>query len=85
LIRGQPQDAIGNRIAVVVIVKKPGVNIPLAERGLYGRKIHGQTTILNNGSVLSESCPELEPRRTQKYTKEIVGFSPSCTFVCFVV
>jgi hypothetical protein len=39
---------------MMVIVKKPGVNIALAERGLYGGKIHGQATILNNGSDLSE-------------------------------
>jgi hypothetical protein len=39
---------------VMVIVKKPGVDVPLAERGLYGGKIHGQTTILTNGGDLSE-------------------------------
>ena len=53
--RGQSQHAVSNGIAMMVIVKKPGVDVPLAERGLYGGKIHGQTTILNNRGVLSES------------------------------
>jgi len=38
----------------MVIVKEPGVDVPLAQRGLYGGKIHGQTTILNNEGDLSE-------------------------------
>ena len=52
---GQSQYPVSDGIAMMVIVKKPGVNIPLAQRGLYGGKIHGQTTILNNSSDLSES------------------------------
>ena len=40
---------------MMVIVKKPGIDVPLAERGLDGGKIHGQTTILNKGRVLGES------------------------------
>ena len=55
LTGGQSQHAVRDRIAMMVIVEKPGVNVPLAQRGLYGGKIHGQTTILNNGSDLSES------------------------------
>ncbi len=55
LARGQSQHAVSNRIAMMVIVKKPGVDVPLAQRGLYGGKIHGQTTILNNRGDLSES------------------------------
>ena len=60
----------------MVIVKKPGVNVPLAQRGLYGRKIHGQITILNNGSDLSESGQD---------TKQEIRDFTSCTFVSFVV
>ena len=52
---GQSQHAVSDGIAVMVIVKEPGVDVPLAERSLYGGKIHGQTTILNNGGDLSES------------------------------
>ncbi len=55
LTRGQAQHAVGNGIAMMMIVKEPGVDVALAERGLYGGKIHGQTTILNKGRVLSES------------------------------
>ena len=61
---------------MMVIVKKPGVNVSLAQRGLYGGKIHGQITILNNGSVLSESGWSFEPRRTQSYTKK--------PYICFL-
>jgi hypothetical protein len=31
---------------MMVIVKEPGIDVPLAKRGLDGGKIHGQTTIL---------------------------------------
>ena len=55
LARGQPKHPVRNGIAMVMIVEEPGVDIPLAERGLYGRKIHGQTSILNNSGILSES------------------------------
>ena len=55
---------------------EPGVNVSLAERGLYGGKIHRQTTILNNGGDLGESsrwgnCPTLKPRRSTKDPKQI--------------
>ena len=51
---GQSQHPVSDRIAMMVIVEKPGVNIPLAQRGLYGRKIHGQRTILNKGDGCGE-------------------------------
>lgn len=43
----QSQNAVGNRIAVVVIVKEPGINIALAQRSLNSSKVHGQVFILN--------------------------------------
>ena len=55
LPRGQSQHPVRDGIAMMVIVKEPGVNVALAQRGLYGGKIHGQITILNNRSDLSES------------------------------
>src|ERR1700730_12871459 len=57
-IRRQPQHPISNGIAVMVIVEKPCVDIPLAQGSLYGGKIHGQTTILTTSAALSESCCE---------------------------
>src|SRR5207244_4188968 len=54
LPRGQPQHAVGDRIAMMVIIKKPGVDVTLAECGLDGGKIHGQVAILNNEKVLGE-------------------------------
>ena len=54
-IRGQAEHAVSNRIAMMVIVKEPGVDIAFAERCLYGGKIHGQITILNKARVLGES------------------------------
>ena len=48
---------------MMVVIKEPGVNVALAERCLYGGKIHGQITILNNARVLSESGTPLATRR----------------------
>src|SRR5437764_9121991 len=50
----QSKDAIGDGIAVMMIVKQPAVDIALAQGGLNGGKVHGQISILNNCSVLSE-------------------------------
>src|SRR5438046_4861038 len=50
----QSKDAIGDGIAVMMIVKQPAVDIELAKGGLNGGKVHGQISILNNCSVLSE-------------------------------
>ena len=38
----------------MVIIEKPCVDIPLAQGSLYGRKVHGQTTILTTSAVLGE-------------------------------
>jgi hypothetical protein len=38
----------------MMVVKQPAVDIALAQGGLNGGKVHGQTSILNNCSVLSE-------------------------------
>ena len=40
---------------MMVIVEKPGINVALAQSGLYGGKVHGQTTILIKGGDLGES------------------------------
>jgi len=37
----ETEDAIGNGVAMVVIVEEPAVEVMLAERGLNRRKIHG--------------------------------------------
>src|SRR5438034_7092451 len=50
----QSKDAIGDGIAVMMIVKQPAVDIALAQGGLNSGKVHEQTSILNNCSVLSE-------------------------------
>src|SRR5208282_1205968 len=36
----QPQNAVSDRVAMVMIIEKPSVNIALAQRVLDGRKIH---------------------------------------------
>src|SRR5581483_6721046 len=51
---GQAQYAIGDRIPMVMVVKQPSVDIALAQSSLNGRKVHGQTTILNKSSSLGE-------------------------------
>src|SRR5277367_1319229 len=58
-IRGQSQNPVSNGVAVMVIIEEPCVDIPLAQRSLYGRKVHGQTTILTTSGGLGESG--LEP------------------------
>ena len=37
---GKAEDTIGNRIAVMVVVEKPGVNVALAQGVLNGREVH---------------------------------------------
>jgi hypothetical protein len=67
---------------MMVIVEQPGVNVPLAQRGLYGRKIHGQITILNNRSDLSESGFTTEDTED---TEKILSNLVSAPSVCFAV
>src|SRR5437660_12829435 len=45
---------IRNGIPLMMAVKQPAVDIALAQVGLNGGKVHGQISILNNCSVLSE-------------------------------
>src|ERR1700675_3547669 len=45
----QPENAISNRVAMVMIVEKPGVNIALAQGLLDGGQVHIQTLILHDG------------------------------------
>ncbi|MGH9499699.1 MAG: hypothetical protein ACRD3L_11230, partial [Terriglobales bacterium] len=46
---------------MMVIVKQPGVDIALAQGRLDGGQVHGQITILNKTSHLSESESEHQP------------------------
>ena len=46
---------------MVVVVKKPGVDVAFAQRGLNGWEVHGQMTILNKGSFLRERGLEAGP------------------------
>src|SRR5437867_8229024 len=50
----QSKDAISDGIPMMMVVKQPAVDIALAQGGLNGGKVHEQTSILNNCSVLSE-------------------------------
>jgi hypothetical protein len=67
---------------MMVIVEQPGVNVSLAQRGLYGGKIHGQITILNNRSDLSESGFTTEDTED---TEKILSNLVSAPSVCFAV
>src|SRR5579863_4296348 len=58
-IRRQTQHSIGDGIAMVVVVKKPGVDIAFAQGRLNGSQVHEQTTILNKTRHLSESGRDL--------------------------
>lgn len=50
-VRPEPKNAIGNRIAMVMIVKEPGVEVALTQRQLDAIEIH--EGILNPASVSS--------------------------------
>src|ERR1700722_287625 len=62
-VRRQSQDPVSNRIAMMVVVEKPGVDVAFAQRRLDGGQVHGQTTILNKTSHLSESGKVCEVSR----------------------
>ena len=53
--RRQPEHAIRNRIAMMMVVEQPRVDIAFAQRRLYGGQVHGQTSIVNKRKDLSES------------------------------
>ena len=44
---GKAEDAIGDGVAVVVIVEEPGVNVTLAKRVLNGGEVHRYWGILH--------------------------------------
>ena len=53
--RRQSEHAIRNRIAMMMVVEQPRVDIAFAQRRLYGGQVHGQTSIVNKRKDLSES------------------------------
>ena len=54
----QSENPVGDGIAMVMIVKQPCINVALAERRLYGGKIHWQGFILNYGIGFARICAE---------------------------
>ncbi len=68
--RGQTEHAVGDGIAMVVVVEKPRVNVAFAQRRLDGSEVHGQTPIVNKskdlgesaGRSYEESCGDSRPR-----------------------
>ena len=52
---GQPEHAIGDGIAMMMVVEKPRVNVAFAQRRLDGGEVHGQTSIVNKRKDLGES------------------------------
>ena len=54
---GQPEYTIRDRIAMVMVVEKPGVNVALAQRALYGRQVHIQTVILHDSANVRIARP----------------------------
>ena len=45
---GHAENAIGDRIAMMVIVEQPGIDVAFAERRLNSGEVHGQNFIVNN-------------------------------------
>src|SRR5437879_9995365 len=56
--RGQSQHAVGDGIAMMVVIEEPGVGVALAQRGLNGGEIHGQTSIVNKGEEFRRICAD---------------------------
>src|SRR5437870_5759978 len=50
----QSKNELIDEIPMMMVVKQPAVDIAVAQGGLNGGKVHGQISILNNCSVLSE-------------------------------
>src|SRR4029077_15232950 len=53
--RRQPKHAIRDRITMMMVVEQPRVDVAFAQRRLYGRQVHWQTSIVNKRKGLSES------------------------------
>src|SRR5580704_17246601 len=51
----QAKYAIGNGIAMMMVVEQPRVDVTFAERRLDGSNVHGEIPIVNNGGDLGES------------------------------
>src|SRR4029077_11252720 len=53
--RRKPKHAIRDRITMMMVVEQPRVDVAFAQRRLYGRQVHEQTSIVNKRKDLSES------------------------------
>ena len=54
--RRQAEHAVGDGIAMVMVVEQPRVNVAFAQRRLDGSEVHGQTSIVNKSKDLGESA-----------------------------
>src|ERR1700686_1788531 len=52
----QPQHAVGNRIAMMMVVEQPRVNVAFGQHGLNSSEVHRQTSIVNKRMDLGESA-----------------------------
>src|SRR6266581_2193470 len=74
----QTQHAVSDRIAMMMVVEQPRVNVAFAQRRLDSSEVHGQTSIVNKRKDLGESGRRDNgsiggslPRRTRSHTKEM--------------
>src|SRR5581483_7900532 len=67
---GKTEHAIGDGIAMVVVIKQPRVHVPLAQRSLNFREIHRQMTIVNCGRDLRDCGAVSNSPRSHRDTEK---------------
>lgn len=51
---------------MMMVVKKPSIDVAFAQRSLYSGEVHGQTSIVNKGADLGESRRIFRRRKTYR-------------------
>jgi hypothetical protein len=59
---------------MMMVVKKPSIDVAFAERGLDGGEVHEQTSIVNNAAELSESPARKKLEKLPSYEERIPFF-----------
>src|SRR5262249_36154117 len=68
-IRRHAQHPIRNRIAMMMVVEEPCVDVAFPERSLDSRKVHGPTSIVNNGKEFGR----IEGSKGQRLGYEVIA------------
>src|SRR2546427_4952898 len=77
---GYAEHAIGNGIAMMMVVEEPTVDVALVQRRLNGRQVHGQASIVNKGSEFGR-MPSLRGNVPNSLTRKGTMFHKGGKFV----